>query len=283
MGFSLGVFVVFVFAFKNIFFSLKRHFPSKGRSRDQIPPPVPLSPPPSPPPRVDKLNVLSITVSPPHWLAMGAADQSAAPRGGPGAGFPRGGGKGAAFGAKRERGGGGSRDRIASRGQPGSPRLSSALTASPSSGSSGGSSGGGGIRPRAAGRMAAPAGGLEDAELREAQRDYLDFLDDEVRRAGRRGCCVPCVPPGVGEHLIRVSMSPAPCIPGDWGASHPCVPSPHVYSRSPGTPGPCSRPSPLIHAPGNWELPDPSPLCTPGGWEPLVPVSPHSYPALGST
>ncbi|XP_062344388.1 DNA replication licensing factor MCM3 isoform X2 [Cinclus cinclus] len=27
--------------------------------------------------------------------------------------------------------------------------------------------------------MAAPAGGLEDAELREAQRDYLDFLDDE--------------------------------------------------------------------------------------------------------
>ncbi|NXE65306.1 MCM3 factor, partial [Calcarius ornatus] len=29
------------------------------------------------------------------------------------------------------------------------------------------------------GRMAAPAGGLEDAELREAQRDYLDFLDDE--------------------------------------------------------------------------------------------------------
>ncbi|NXF09960.1 MCM3 factor, partial [Smithornis capensis] len=29
------------------------------------------------------------------------------------------------------------------------------------------------------GGMAAPAGGLEDAELREAQRDYLDFLDDE--------------------------------------------------------------------------------------------------------
>ncbi|NXL06813.1 MCM3 factor, partial [Mesembrinibis cayennensis] len=29
------------------------------------------------------------------------------------------------------------------------------------------------------GSMAAPAGGLEDAELREAQRDYLDFLDDE--------------------------------------------------------------------------------------------------------
>ncbi|NXC89689.1 MCM3 factor, partial [Cercotrichas coryphoeus] len=29
------------------------------------------------------------------------------------------------------------------------------------------------------GRMAAPAGVLEDAELREAQRDYLDFLDDE--------------------------------------------------------------------------------------------------------
>ncbi|RMC17082.1 hypothetical protein DUI87_05659 [Hirundo rustica rustica] len=27
--------------------------------------------------------------------------------------------------------------------------------------------------------MAAPVGGLEDAELREAQRDYLDFLDDE--------------------------------------------------------------------------------------------------------
>ncbi|NXF73748.1 MCM3 factor, partial [Sclerurus mexicanus] len=27
--------------------------------------------------------------------------------------------------------------------------------------------------------MAAPADGLEDAELREAQRDYLDFLDDE--------------------------------------------------------------------------------------------------------
>uniref|UniRef100_A0A8C9FGX3 DNA replication licensing factor MCM3 n=2 Tax=Pavo cristatus TaxID=9049 RepID=A0A8C9FGX3_PAVCR len=27
--------------------------------------------------------------------------------------------------------------------------------------------------------MAAPAGGLDDAELREAQRDYLDFLDDE--------------------------------------------------------------------------------------------------------
>lgn len=31
------------------------------------------------------------------------------------------------------------------------------------------------------GTMAAPAGGLDDAELREAQRDYLDFLDDEVR------------------------------------------------------------------------------------------------------
>ena len=31
------------------------------------------------------------------------------------------------------------------------------------------------------GSMAAPAGGLDDAELREAQRDYLDFLDDEVR------------------------------------------------------------------------------------------------------
>lgn len=29
------------------------------------------------------------------------------------------------------------------------------------------------------GSMAAPAGGLDDAELREAQRDYLDFLDDE--------------------------------------------------------------------------------------------------------
>ena len=34
--------------------------------------------------------------------------------------------------------------------------------------------------------MADPAGGLEDAELREAQRDYLDFLDDEVRLEG--GC-----------------------------------------------------------------------------------------------
>ncbi|KAK2511735.1 Mcm3 [Columba guinea] len=31
--------------------------------------------------------------------------------------------------------------------------------------------------------MAAPAGGLEDAELREAQRDYLDFLDDEEDQA----------------------------------------------------------------------------------------------------
>lgn len=62
--------------------------------------------------------------------------------------------------------------------------------------------------------MAAPAGGLEDAELREAQRDYLDFLDDEVRRAGRCGCCIPSMPPGVGDHLVRVTMSPPPVSSG---------------------------------------------------------------------
>lgn len=28
---------------------------------------------------------------------------------------------------------------------------------------------------------------LDDVELREAQRDYLDFLDDEVREAPARG------------------------------------------------------------------------------------------------
>jgi hypothetical protein len=28
---------------------------------------------------------------------------------------------------------------------------------------------------------------LDDVELREAQRDYLDFLDDEVRRAASGG------------------------------------------------------------------------------------------------
>lgn len=39
--------------------------------------------------------------------------------------------------------------------------------------------------------MAAPAPTtLDDAELREAQRDYLDFLDDEVSRS-RRACAYP--------------------------------------------------------------------------------------------
>lgn len=52
----------------------------------------------------------------------------------------------------------------------------------------------------AGGGMAGPAGGLEDAELREAQRDYLDFLDDEVRpgvglRWGMGGAAFPSPPP----------------------------------------------------------------------------------------
>lgn len=29
---------------------------------------------------------------------------------------------------------------------------------------------------------------LDDVELREAQRDYLDFLDDEVKFGLRAGC-----------------------------------------------------------------------------------------------
>lgn len=54
--------------------------------------------------------------------------------------------------------------------------------------------------------MAAPAGGLEDAELREAQRDYLDFLDDEVRLRFGKGMLYPPMPPAAVEHLVPPNL-----------------------------------------------------------------------------
>lgn len=64
--------------------------------------------------------------------------------------------------------------------------------------------------------MAAPAGGLEDAELREAQRDYLDFLDDEVRRGelwdGGDGVLHPFLP--------AVRITPFPSFPSPPPPQH---------------------------------------------------------------
>lgn len=78
--------------------------------------------------------------------------------------------------------------------------------------------------PRAAGSMAAPAGGLEDAELREAQRDYLDFLDDEVRAGAGLRWEMPVlhrplrVPGGWGSPLVPVvPCTPLPPVLGRWG------------------------------------------------------------------
>lgn len=79
--------------------------------------------------------------------------------------------------------------------------------------------------PRAAGSMAAPAGGLEDAELREAQRDYLDFLDDEVRpgaglRRGGDAAAAPPHPPPIPRRAPGGGGAPGPCPPpqlGRWG------------------------------------------------------------------
>lgn len=78
--------------------------------------------------------------------------------------------------------------------------------------------------PRAAGSMAAPAGGLEDAELREAQRDYLDFLDDEVRAGAGLRWEMPVlhrplrVPGGWGSPLVPVvPCPPLPPVLGRWG------------------------------------------------------------------
>lgn len=114
-------------------------------------------------------------------------------------------------------GGGGGRvrsGRVGSRALPGPGRFPSALTAFPLAAA-------GSPRlpparsPPAAGSMAAPAGGLEDAELREAQRDYLDFLDDEVR-------------PGAGLRWEMWVLNPTPPHPSrhpeGWGAPGPCSP-----------------------------------------------------------
>lgn len=120
-------------------FSLKRHFQPLGNFQKPEPGsnPIPGTPGPSPctTPHLDRLKLLSIILSPPYWLGLGGADQSAAAEGGLEAGFPRCGGNGAAFGAKRARGGGGARVPSGSLGshrvlgpdlggQPGSPQLS---------------------------------------------------------------------------------------------------------------------------------------------------------------
>lgn len=56
---------------------------------------------------------------------------------------------------------------------------------------------------------------LDDVELREAQRDYLDFLDDEVRKArGRESLLLGAPGDADGPRLAMADAAPRRAVAG---------------------------------------------------------------------